>query len=437
MHSFIKELREYIQSALPTLSGECPIYNYFSPDHANQDHYIELVPTGGFASDRDVYTGFVEEPTIEVISKDKSSREEAMNRILQIHYLFKETIGQNGIQLSSFKILAAYDQGYPQDIGGYITGNYVFKVIKLPGTFVSSVDLTDIFGDSGIIFRRDPDVYLKWSNTLNRFEFNRNLYVDGSITAKTDLVSSQYGSFLGVSGQVENHIKNITEDHTQYLLTDGSRKASIIKSLSGIYFANDGPDQDQWLNFYDGGNPEGRKFGWQNVFNRWCFETGNLYVNESITASANIMAGHGNLYTKALDLADAYLYFTSANHYLKWDSGTSRFILNEKLTINGSELLFTGSAGVRSEVGYLHLKADGGGKTMFFDCGALFTFRDADDGSAIRVTIDSSNGMISGQYQIPSYDGLPASPVRGQIALDTISGEFYGFNGIVWKQLSF
>lgn len=130
MSSFVKELREYVLTELPALSGECQVYNYFSPDHSNQDHYIEILPTGGFASDRDVYAGFVEDPTVEIISKDKSSREEAMERILQVHYLFKETIAQNRIELPSYIILSAYDQGYPSDVGGYIVCNYVFKIIK-------------------------------------------------------------------------------------------------------------------------------------------------------------------------------------------------------------------------------------------------------------------------------------------------------------------
>ena len=116
-------------------------------------------------------------------------------------------------------------------------------------------------------------------------------------------------------------------------------------------------------------------------------------ASSTITVGARIEALAESTYTASENGSSLSFYTTDGNasqsEVLKLDS-------NKLATFSGN-LTFTHSgATISSTLGFLQLRTLESDKGMLIDCGDNFEFRDMDSGNAVRLTIASSTGNVTG-----------------------------------------
>jgi len=182
--------------------------------------------------------------------------------------------------------------------------------------------------------------------------FKDGIYVDGDVN---------------VGGNIYVNYDGPDEDSYLYFYEGGSSSGSYLKwdntdnwfefnkpvvasnvvSNGDVYINYDGPNGNSYLYFYDGNNPASKFLKWDNNNSRFEFNY-DIYVTGNITSTQAVygeiggdtVASFSDLYANFNGPdGDAYLYFhkiSPVGRYLKWANTTEKFVFNDDLTVSGS-----------------------------------------------------------------------------------------------------
>lgn len=296
--------------------------------------------------------------------------------------------------------------------------------------------------DAVITFNQPTEGFrtLRWDKGVHRFEFSEKLFVGGAV----------YCQQVYATGLIQT---------TGSVLADGNLNLNY-----------NGPDGDSFIYFYDSGTSFGEYLKWDDGDDRFEFSD-DLYIDgdltaisgefsRSVTVDEHIYAEdiqvQGGTKKARLWTDDTYIHLTdpvygvaairiwanSKNVYFSNDilvgasiHGDGNLYLNDDESVNDIEIHF-GKVGVDPIFKY----DLGNARFEFSD--DIWTGNKLQMGAAGEFEYDGDNSEVtveprlSGDFRAAVYEDLPGAPVKGQIAFHDSSGEFFGYNGAAWRQLS-
>lgn len=200
----------------------------------------------------------------------------------------------------------------------------------------------------------------------------------------------------------------------QYVTGNDSNCTRSV-GIENLYINQNGSDGNSWIYFYDGSNPAGKSFGWNDGISR--FEASSSFYTSGSLIGGNDVKTLGSAYYLAYGAAldfSQYIYFqedgSSTGEYLCWNNGNDWFEFSDDLAVNGNAILNYGrfyyswyESGSEADQ-YLYFYEDGS------STGEYLSWSSTDDEFKVSDDMDVLGNLFINGNDVPTIDSGYSAP---------------------------